>query len=676
MLGRDAVLRKTMLDECRGERLEDVLVAFSSAVLKKSVAEGLGACDGDGSHPPISQQLALQNLGYSSFDGRTQQQIVVLIIAHKASLSNLLRRKSAARARLNDFGELLDIKRRGISRRTEQLREVNATEGRNDEEDDDKQEVWRTVRSNWSGNEQWLEAILHGDANVRRDGVLSASFDKVWRRVHAGRLAELEQTPKHGSGLLDELQRKVQAQQTKVWRWKEFHSRAFGANAATGSTSPSKKGGGPQSRSAPSNGQRGLDLGFNSHGALRLGYLSPRRQPVGAAGPGRTVLQEYVDLVADLDAELAKIRRGKVPTLASLVPVAVPRKHRAAFAPVAQSAMLAADALTDEPISELSELEDEIEKLTLDKRSGSEPREEARPERPSPTRQWSSISTRGEGRSRSGSPQKKALQQQVDSEVLPQAPDIRPPISSPRREARSPARPRISRNNSQRETFEDLEAHAAQIERNQEEASAVATSEGGPPQQDDLAKQILASVAAASPTPVKKPRHTLSLAERTRLTMSRTSRARGYEDDDTDEEPIDALKLTRGASGKSQVSSTTVPEPEKSDDDHHDDLVARTRKSMANFEAARKKALLERRKSQRKSKQLPQVTKREGGGPFANLWEEEAEHMSGAAEGVPIESLKDTTMLIEGGGDDDDYEAVFRSRPKIKNSPVPTPNPS
>ncbi len=32
VLGRDTVLRKTMLDECKGDRLEEVLAVFSIAV--------------------------------------------------------------------------------------------------------------------------------------------------------------------------------------------------------------------------------------------------------------------------------------------------------------------------------------------------------------------------------------------------------------------------------------------------------------------------------------------------------------------------------------------------------------------------------------------------------------------------------------------------------------------
>ncbi|KAJ4359233.1 hypothetical protein N0V85_009459, partial [Neurospora sp. IMI 360204] len=35
VLGRDAIVRKTMLDECKGHRLEEILAVFSSAVLKK-----------------------------------------------------------------------------------------------------------------------------------------------------------------------------------------------------------------------------------------------------------------------------------------------------------------------------------------------------------------------------------------------------------------------------------------------------------------------------------------------------------------------------------------------------------------------------------------------------------------------------------------------------------------
>ena len=144
----------------------------------------------------------------------------------------------------------------------------------------------------------------------------------------------------------------------------------------------------------------------------------------------------------------------------------------------------------------------------------------------------------------------------------------------------------------------------------------------------------------ASPSPSKrsKPRHTLSLAERTRLSMAPRGSSLFLEEEDAELDPT--------------VTSATTPpttaEPTALVDDEPSDLVSRTRKSMAGFEKAKQKAQLERRRSQRRSKLPP---KREG-------------------SYFPRE---EDTVIAEEMMAEDDMEAVFRSRPKIAASPLPSP---
>jgi hypothetical protein len=72
-----------MLDECKGERLEEVLAVFSNVVLKKVLQE-------DGTEfDAIAKQLAFENLSYTG----ERTVLSSLIAAHKASLSNHLRKE-------------------------------------------------------------------------------------------------------------------------------------------------------------------------------------------------------------------------------------------------------------------------------------------------------------------------------------------------------------------------------------------------------------------------------------------------------------------------------------------------------------------------------------------------------------------------------------------------------
>ncbi|KAK3379148.1 HAUS augmin-like complex subunit 6 N-terminus-domain-containing protein [Lasiosphaeria ovina] len=646
VLGRDAVVRKTMLDECKGERLEEVLAVFSSAVLKKLVAEQR-LNQPRHQHPALAQSLALENRGYSG----ERTELVALILAHKASLRRTLDGKNAARARYSDFSNLLSLKEKMLSRRREQAKTLLAQEKHEtDVSDDLKLQTWRTVRNNWSGSELWMEALLYGDGNARKDGLLSTPYDRVWRRVEAGRLAELENK---STGLVEQLENRVKSQKERLAKWQTFRQTMFGK---TGTEPPDR-----EASIQPK--QRGIDLGFREHENLHLGRLSPRKLP---RSKPHELHGEYDELVKGLEAELARIspKIGQVPSFFQR-----PREKRV---PQPDS-RLETQYSEPEAISELSDLDDEPlaayraplrqepsseadllpETFLRRNRTISHGRSLSNTEQPPPPSprlrrsatiqaKYSMLSSR---RPANGSPTR-------SPERRPSPPPLR---TSPTRFVMPPRTPPISAS----------PERGSSPERDSSPERAVS-----PTQQ--LADLILASVNAASPSPIKKPRHTLSLAERTRLSMARrtshaTLRVAG-EDEEADEEPeIDRLPIKRAPA---EAPATPQPAAQLShgDENGHDedqmdgyeDLVSRTRRSMAGFEAARQKAQLERRRSLRKSKQV--VPGAGGGGRnsyFPAVDEEENT------------TLVLTEELISGG---QDYDAVFMSRPKIKTSPVGTPS--
>jgi hypothetical protein len=238
-----------MLDECKGERLEEVLAVFSNVVLKKVLLEG------PLEYAAIAKDLAFENFSYSG----ERTVLSALILAHKASLSKHLREKDDVRARYQDFSDLVKLNERRITRRHEQLKEVLAERGSYDQVSTREiRDIQEQVHKNWSGNEEWLGAVLYGDSKVGEDGLLATRFDKVWKHVENGSIGEVES--KGRVGLLEQLDARVKDQENRLARWQDF-GKTLSKNKVT--SSPQKDSTSVQSKK--------IDLGFNRHENLQIG---------------------------------------------------------------------------------------------------------------------------------------------------------------------------------------------------------------------------------------------------------------------------------------------------------------------------------------------------------------------------------------------------------------------
>ncbi|SPN98617.1 uncharacterized protein DNG_01662 [Cephalotrichum gorgonifer] len=637
-LGRDAVIRKTMLDECRGDRLEEVLATFSFAVVRKIISD---RTEDAGVHPAVAQSLALENRGYSG----ERTELAVLKLAHQAVLSKSLREKNQARKVYGDFAELLSLKGRSITRRREQAKVMAERGGVKGVSEDEKLDVWRLVKNNWAGNERWMETLLYGDSNTRRDGLLSTPFDKVWRRVQAGRLSELDD---RGSGLMEQLDSRVRVQQDRLRKWEGFRKSMLGdfqppKAAAVADQTQSKKG---------------LGLRFPDHQNLHLGRMSPRKEKEPSVVD---LTPEYADLIASFERDLKELSQPKTMSLTALLPRPAPSKDRLSVG--------SHDVSTD-AISELEDLEEEVpppveapppavvtrlpqrkpsHRLTRSRKLAVEdiprpdpvaederrPRALKDPPRPEPAPEDDRQ------------PHVFKMTRPAPRAPLPERsvspPDSPTPAPRPHPRGPSPIRNMLP-DKSTRPNYPE-----PKTEPHSPSPSPPLPSDPPISLTQQQADDILSSISAASPSPTKpKPRHTLSLAERTRLSMSRGPRLNLSDDED-----IPPLHR------KPKLAPEPIEEDDKEPD--NEDLVARTRRSMAGFDAARQKAQLERRRSARKSRREGSHFPRgaDGGGHFAKVSEEDHEASVLAEE------------LMEG---QHNYEDVFMSRPKIKASPVPSPS--
>ncbi len=519
-----------MLDDCKGERLEEVLASFSSAVLRSTLADL-------GKTRPLAVEAALENRGHQG-DGHLLRP---LIIAHRVSLSRSLERRREADAKFSDFGDLLAMKERGIARRNEVLRAKQAAHDPDGGgmSEDARWRVRQTVRNNWSGNEAWMDTLLAGDAAAGHEprGLLGTPYDRVWRRVQQGRLAELED---EGRGLLQQLDGRVEAQKQRLARWDELrrHMAAGGKNRRP--ASPMKK-----KVVAPA-AAKGIDLQFNAHSDLHMSAvlgMPPTNNDDGQ------VHEEYAAMMDDLDQELADIKTSSFENAVQRL-----SNIRAQYGRADVSAHLSSD-----PISELSDLgdmdeDDEPEPAPYyhshHSASSHHSTTSSLPARP--TSIYADAGAHSAHRSGSDAP--------YSEDGYSSASTSRQPSSS----------------------------HAGGGGGNLRQQYANGEAYSPPTTTSSMADTRSRMGAARSPSPSKrhaaaaKPRHTLSLAERTRMSMARRSMQFLHDDEEEDE-------------GEEEPARTISREV----DDDEDDLASRTRQSMAGFERAQLKARNDRQRALR-----------------------------------------------------------------------------
>lgn len=592
LLGRDAVLRKTMLDECKGERLEEVLAVFSTAVLKKVIQERT-----EGNHTVITERLAMENVSYNG----ERSNLSTMIMAHKSSLNRSLATKKEFKARYDDFADLLNLRERQTARRYEQLKVSVGGDSASAISDGEARNLRDRVEKNWTGSTEWLETILHGDHGDQRESLLTTPFDNVWKHVEDGSIGDIEYEER--KGLLEQLDARIRQQSHRLEKWQSFERML------------TKDGYKTLGEKAPELKKRkiGIDLGFTVHETVQL-----IRSPLKTAKSQKPAsLGDYARLIESMQGELAEV--GK-PRPGGSKPI---RKNEA-FRKDSDDTLLLPVTPREAP-STSEQKHYSVSNYDTDEVSPSSENNAAKSVSQTPPSEHAADGEQGQS----------------------QAPSI------------------CSTEENDNEQFDgpvDMIATTRQ-------ASMYSEISPSPPSRttSPLASEILASVLTTSPSPTK-PRHVLSLAERTRLSMSRASFAKANflsedTDDDLPELPSHSLQQNSKRSSKSETGQHTDAVELNSSartTNPTEDLIARTRLSMSNFAAVQKNAQVDRRRSIRaaaRNKRLSYLPK-----PLETAVED---------DGVVIDGL-DKRKLIQGEVDVD-YEVVFKSRPKIKTSPERSP---
>ncbi|KAF5868779.1 uncharacterized protein Bfra_012110 [Botrytis fragariae] len=643
VLGRDTVLRKTMLDECKGERLEEVLAVFSNAVLKRVVEE-----DTSGRYEALAQQLALENFSYTG----ERTILSALILAHKKSLGKHIAEKNNLRAKYSDFSGTLELNdQRTLKRREDLNHEMNEGEGDTGLSDRDLRSLQNKFRKNWSGSNEWLETILYGDNRPSREGLLAKRFDELWEQIENGTVADIE--GKNDTGLVKRLEARVQNQESRLARWQEF-GRTLTRN---GTKSPTKK-----VQAVPIE-EKGIKLGFNDHQTLQIGKYSTKDSS-SVNNPRR---DEYARLMERTRNALNDVSKQKAFSKESIQGGSNKRFKQPSIDLTKESLSpsnqdgdisLSTNVSPDRSPVSVGILDEAAEVSTSrshDNESISTPRSRIS-HRPIPIGS-SSIIQPGQASDNLGVASEKLFEattvtSAIKDDYISATPSAmrssRRPVSfdkDPEREfGRTPVETPVS----------ITRRHTMISQPSPSPSRSIQASENplGPVPELSQAEQILNSMSAASPSPQKLKR-SLSLAERTRLTMARSNPrySKSNLNDDFDDLP-DMERLTLNPKSRATPVKSSVTEEEK-----HADLIERTRQSMAGFEAAQKRAQLERRQSIKEEKRKQRQSQ------FPKVVQEEEDSLSPATPAIDREVLMD--------GNDVDYASVFMSRPRIAVSPTP-----
>ena len=210
ILGKDVMVRKTFFDDCKGERIQELLVSFSTLVLRKGLA------DGHGGRTCIAARLATAK----TVTANEQRSFLPLAVAHRASLTALLHKKKDLRERYKGFGRTLDAKEQELDGRLEAVISTQDLLDKNPISDHTVARVSKLFENNWQGDRKLAEVITRGEEHALKDPLLDKPFSKTWLQVSEGTFDGTTGTS--WQGLLQDLEKRVANQEARLVGWRNF----------------------------------------------------------------------------------------------------------------------------------------------------------------------------------------------------------------------------------------------------------------------------------------------------------------------------------------------------------------------------------------------------------------------------------------------------------------------
>ncbi|KAL8792703.1 MAG: hypothetical protein Q9195_004678 [Heterodermia aff. obscurata] len=295
-LGREVIIRKTMLDECKGEKFEEALAAFSTIVLRKRMSAEKGG------NLAIARRLALA----SDIKPSEQRSLLPLAIAHRASLTAVLHRKEQERSRYLQFQHRLDERDQQLRQQHNRLVQEKEARAGSIINEQSLEKIRQRFDTHWQGDPRWLDIILNGASEDTDDVLFETTFEEAWTDFTSGTLPSAN-TNYNQEGLLRNLENRVATQQARLQNWKQYREQIKGKfQTVINKTSPDK---------SPKSAQD-WSIDLTAHKQIDAQQAEVLQQPIASILDSSLAMElpkddEYAQLVKSMQRDLDAIGTPK-----------------------------------------------------------------------------------------------------------------------------------------------------------------------------------------------------------------------------------------------------------------------------------------------------------------------------------------------------------------------------
>lgn len=282
-----------MLDECKGDKLEELLVSLSTAVLTKVLAAQRNQDSSIARRLVLNRKIALKD----------QASLLPLAVAHRASLTAVLRRKEQLRTRYSNFQHRLDQKEQDLARRIERLEAIEESGIARVVPNHITQRIRRQFDIHWQGDPRWVDILVKGGEHKVRDPLLETEFSELWPLLNQGTVDKATATDQ--DGLLQDLEKKIISERVRLQHWKALKDELTRESNPTSSVKP---------QGCPPGKVQGIELGLTKSQDI---MIDQKKLCAGEKGQGTAhrscapfMTNEYARLVDSMQAELTTVGKG------------------------------------------------------------------------------------------------------------------------------------------------------------------------------------------------------------------------------------------------------------------------------------------------------------------------------------------------------------------------------